>query len=98
MRHEPTAAELKFWYQVRDRRLDCWKFRRQVPIGPYIADFVCIERNLIIEIDGGQHADQIVRDTRRDAFLASEGFRVIRFWNADILTNIDGVIDTILAS
>ena len=94
MRRDPTTAEIKFWYQVRDRRLEGWKFRRQVQIGPYIADFVCLEHNLIIELDGGQHAERTEPDVIRDACLAAQGFRVIRFWNADILTNMDGVIDT----
>ena len=97
MRREPTPAELKFWYQVRDRRLEGFKFRRQVPIGRFIADFICIEHRLIIEIDGGQHAGS-EKDARRDAHMASSGYRILRFWNADVLTNMDGVIDTVLAA
>lgn len=97
MRHEPTAAELRFWYQVRDRRLEGLKFRRQVPIGNYIADFVCIEQMLIVEIDGGQHSESDA-DKLRDTFLQSQGFRVLRFWNADVLTNMAGVIDAIIAA
>ena len=97
MRREPTADELKFWYQVRDRRLEGFKFKRQVPIGPFIADFVCIERRIIVEIDGGQHSGSM-RDEKRDAFLSSEGYRVMRFWNADVLTNMSGVIDMVIAA
>jgi very-short-patch-repair endonuclease len=97
MRREPTTAELKFWYQVRDRRLEGFKFKRQVPIGPYIADFICIERRLIVEIDGGQHAES-EHDLKRDAFLTAEGYRVLRFWNFDVLTNMDGVIDMVIAA
>ena len=74
MRREPTPAEIKFWYQVRDRRLDGLKFKRQVPIGPFIADFVCLEHKLIVEIDGGQHADETGNDERREAYLKSAGF------------------------
>ena len=98
MRREPTEAELKFWYQVRNRRLDGMKFRRQVPIGRYIADFLCTEHSIIVEIDGGQHADAVEQDAARDAFLAHEGYRVLRFWNADVSTNMDGVADAILAA
>jgi very-short-patch-repair endonuclease len=95
MRCEPTVAELKFWYQVRDRRLEGFKFKRQIPVGPYIADFICIERRLIVEIDGGQHSES-EHDRKRDAFLTSEGYRVLRFWNADVLTNMEGVIDMVI--
>ena len=98
MRREPTPAEIKFWYQVRDRRLDGLKFKRQVPIGPFIADFVCLEHKLIVEIDGGQHADETGNDERREAYLKSAGFRVLRFWNHDVLTSIENVIDTVLVA
>ena len=97
MRREPTPAEIRFWYQVRDRQLDGLKFKRQVPIGPFIADFICIEHKLIGEIDGGQHGAATANDERRDAFLRSEGYRVLRFWNHDVLTNIESVMDTVLA-
>ena len=88
---------MKIWFAVRDRRLAGFKFVRQEPIGPYIADFVCREARLIVEVDGGQH-NESERDQRRDAFLASEGYRILRFWNSDVLTNMDGVLQTILAS
>ena len=74
-----------------------FKFVRQESIGPYIADFVCREAKLIVEVDGGQH-NESERDQRRDSFLTSEGYHVIRFWNSDVLTNIDGVLQTILVS
>ncbi len=73
------------------------KFKRQVPIGPYIADFLCTEYKLIVEVDGGQHAES-VRDLKRDAYLKSEGYRVLRFWNVDVLRNMDGVIDMVLSA
>jgi very-short-patch-repair endonuclease len=97
MRKEPTQAELRFWYEVRDRRLGNLKFRRQVPIGPYIADFLCSELNLIIEIDGGQHTDDVERDTVRDQFLQSQGFTVLRFWNHKVMNNMRGIAEVILA-
>ena len=79
---------------LRDRRLATFKFRRQVVIAPYIVDFVCFERRLIIEADGSHHADNRY-DERRDAFLRGEGFVVLRFWNSDIMTNSAGVFDAI---
>ena len=95
MRKEPTAAEARFWHEVRNQQLDGLKFRRQVPIGPYIADFMCVEHRLIVEIDGGQHAEAAA-DTERDEFLKSQGYAVLRFWNHDVLINIESVIDTVL--
>jgi very-short-patch-repair endonuclease len=97
LRRELTDTERKLWYVLRNRQLDGVKFRRQQPIGPFIADFVCQERRLIVEADGGQHADN-VRDARRTAFLESKGYRVLRFWNNDILTNLDGVAEVIAAA
>jgi len=97
LRRNSTDAEMKIWFAVRDRRLAGFKFVRQEPIGPYIADFVCRDAKLIVEVDGGQH-NESERDQRRDAFLATKGYRVLRFWNSDVLTNIDGVLQTILAS
>ncbi len=86
MRRRPTDAETALWRILRDRRLSTLKFRRQAPIAPYIADFVCFEHRMIIEADGSQHAESL-RDEKRDAFLASQGFVVLRFWNGDILNN-----------
>jgi very-short-patch-repair endonuclease len=96
MRHAPVSPEKKFWSRVRDRRLGGHKFKRQVLIGSYIADFVCIERKLIVELDGGQHADRKAYDEKRDAFLTDKGFRVIRVWNIDLTENIDGVMEMVL--
>jgi len=95
LRGAQTDAERKLWFALRDRRLGGFKFIRQEAIGPFIADFVCRERKLIIEVDGGQHAES-QRDAVRDAYLAREGYRVMRFWNNDVLTNREGVLLTIL--
>jgi very-short-patch-repair endonuclease len=97
LRTNATDAETKLWFAVCDRRLAGFKFVRQKPIGPYVVDFLRRDRNLIIEVDGGQHAES-KRDQVRDAYLASEGYRVLRFWNSDVLGNLDGVLETILAS
>ncbi|TGQ74496.1 MAG: endonuclease domain-containing protein [Mesorhizobium sp.] len=96
LRHGMTEAEGKLWQELRDRRLDGIKFRRQVPLGRYVADFVCVEANLIIEIDGSQHADA-ASDRSRDADLKARGFRVLRFWNDDVLRDVNAVCDTIIA-
>jgi very-short-patch-repair endonuclease len=97
LRREMTDAERKLWSALRNRQLDGAKFRRQQPIGPFIADFVCQERRLIVEADGGQHAES-AGDVRRTVFLESKGYRVLRFWNNDILTNLDGVAEIIAAA
>ncbi|TIQ27964.1 MAG: endonuclease domain-containing protein [Mesorhizobium sp.] len=96
LRREMTESEHKLWQELRDRRLDGIKFRRQSPIGKYVADFVCLEARLIIEIDGSQHADS-ESDEIRGAELKARGFRVLRFWNDDVLKDLDGVCDTIIA-
>lgn len=96
MRHEPTDAEKKFWWAVRDRRLGGYKFKRQLPLGRYIADFACIEEKLIVELDGSQHAERRAYDCERDAFLVALGFRVARFWNNEMLENPDGIAETVL--
>ncbi|MDZ4381357.1 MAG: DUF559 domain-containing protein [Parvibaculum sp.] len=95
LRVEATDAEARLWQRLRNRMLGGFKFRRQFPVGPYIADFVCIERKLIVELDGGQHADNPA-DERRTRFLELRGYRVIRFWNPDVLANTDGVLEMIL--
>jgi very-short-patch-repair endonuclease len=89
-----TDAERKLWSVLRNRQLAGAKFRRQQPIGPFIGDFVCQDNRLIVEADGGQHAEDM-RDARRTAFLESKGYRVLRFCNNDILTNLDGVAQVI---
>jgi len=95
LRRELTDAERKLWSVLRNRQLEDAKFRRQQPIGPFIVDFVCQERRLIVEADGGQHAENPV-DERRTTFLESKGYRVLRFWNNDILNNLDAVAQLIV--
>jgi len=94
MRRQPTEAESQLWLLLRDRRLADYKFRRQVPIGPYVADFVCYSANLIVEADGGQHTEN-PRDLRRDAELERRSFRILRLWNNDILARPELVLDLI---
>jgi very-short-patch-repair endonuclease len=86
-----TDAERKLCFALKDRRFAAFKFRRQVPIGPYIADFLCFESRLILDVDGGQHADS-VRDVERDNWLVRNQFRVLHFWNNDVLQNLEGVL------
>ena len=95
MRRAPTEAEERLWGALRNRRLDRLKFRRQVPIGGYIADFVCMDAKLIVEIDGTQHAESGY-DAKRDGDLRAHGFRVLRFWNDDVMRDLDSVCDTIV--
>ncbi|MFL6737575.1 MAG: endonuclease domain-containing protein, partial [Sphingomicrobium sp.] len=97
LRHEMTNAERRLWSVLRNSQLDGAKFRRQQPIGPYIADFVCQRARLIIEADGSQHAES-VSDNRRTAFLQCRGYRALRFWNNDIFENLEAVAESILAA
>ena len=97
MRREMTDAERRLWAMLRNRQLGGWKFRRQVPIGRYIADFVCMEARVVVECDGGQHAGSAY-DTERDAWLREQGYQVVRFWNGDVLREPDGVAEMILAA
>jgi very-short-patch-repair endonuclease len=97
LRQEHTAAERKLWSILRGRRLDGFKFRRQVPIDRYFVDFACFEARIIVELDGGQHAERVEYDEHRTQVLDSLGWRVIRFWNTPVLTETQGVIDAILA-
>ena len=92
MRRDATDAEKRFWVHVRNRQVSSAKFRRQWPIGDFIVDFCCPERRLVVEIDGGQHAENKC-DVERAKKLEVLGYRVIRFWNNDVLENIEGVID-----
>jgi very-short-patch-repair endonuclease len=96
LRQERTDAERKLWSILRRRKLDGWKFRRQVPIDRYFADFACMEARLVIELDGGQHSEQIEYDEGRTKVLEACGFQVLRFWNSQVLTSSDGVVQTIL--
>jgi very-short-patch-repair endonuclease len=97
MRRESTDAERKLWSCLRDRRLGGLKFRRQVPVGPFIADFLCVEHMLIVEVDGSQHFESS-RDLRRDEWLHQHGYAVLRIWNVDVLKNLDSVKATIMAA
>ncbi len=98
MRHESTLSENKFWWRVRNRHLGRYKFKRQYLIGNYIVDFVCVERLLIIEVDGGQHALQQAYDRARDEFLASRGFQVMRIWSSEVMQDIEGVLEAVLTA
>jgi len=91
LRRNMTDAERKIWQILRSQQMQGFKFRRQVPIGRYIADFVCHEARLIVEIDGGQHDHASPQESERTAFLQTEGYRVLRFWNNEVLANLDGV-------
>jgi len=98
-RERATEVEKLLWRRLRDAQLG-WKFRRQHPIGPYILDFYCHEGRLVVELDGGQHAKgrEAGRDRRRDRYLAEQGLRVLRFWNNEVLENMDGVVMAIVAA
>ena len=96
LRKTATDAESMLWFYLRDRRLGDFKFRRQRPIGPYFADFACLEAMLVVELDGGHHADATEYDQRRTQFMQRQGFRVLRFWNNDVLTQTAIVREQIL--
>lgn len=96
LRSWQTDAEQKLWLQLRGRRLEGLKFRRQVPIAGFIADFVCEDLKLVVEVDGGQHAERSERDLERTQILTDAGFVVLRFWNNEVLTNMDGALQHIL--
>ena len=95
LRKNATDCERHLWLHLRGHRLADFKFRRQQPLGPYIVDFVCFETRCIVEADGGQHSEQAEYDNRRDDWLRSQGFTVLRFWNNDILNNIEGILEVI---
>jgi len=95
LRRHATDAERLLWQHLRSRRLAGYKFRRQVVIAPYIADFVCLEPKLIVEADGGQHQEQRAYDDRRTACLEAAGYRMLRFWNHEILTETEAVLERI---
>jgi very-short-patch-repair endonuclease len=97
LRRNSTRAELRLWNNLRARALAGHKFVRQEPIGPYVVDFVCRERRLIIEVDGGQHSES-QGDKRRDRFLRERDYRVLRFWNNDVICNMTGVLEAIAAA
>jgi len=93
-RKRQTDAEQILWRHLRSKQIEGFKFRRQQPIGKYVLDFVCLEKSLVIEVDGAQHADN-KKDMERDTWLTQEGFKVLRFWNNEVLTNTKGVLEMI---
>ena len=95
LRRQSTEAEKKLWFHLRDRRFFEIKFRRQFSVGPYVVDFICYEHQLIIELDGGQHTEQRDYDARRSKYLINRGYRVVRFWNHDVLLDIDSVLEAL---
>lgn len=95
LRNQATRAERLLWQFLRNRQIQNIRFNRQVPIGPFICDFAARTAGLIIELDGGQHALTADYDIKRTTFLQQQGYRVIRFWNADVLENIEGVVTVI---
>jgi very-short-patch-repair endonuclease len=97
LRKRMTDAERLLWRQLRNRELGGWKFKRQYPVGPFIVDFICPEKWLIIEVDGGQHAENVESDMQRSAYLNKMGYRVMRFWNNEVLQETEAVLEAILA-
>ena len=95
LRTNQTEAEQRLWYHLRAHRFMGLKFKRQKPMGRYIVDFVCMERQLIIELDGGQHAEQMAYDQHRDAWLRSQGYTVLRFWNNEVMHQLEDVLEQI---
>ena len=95
LRKRSTDVEMLLWRYSRVRRMEGLKLRRQQPIGRYIVDFVCFEKKIIIEVDGGQHAVETKKDTERGEWLRSQGFKVLRFWNNEVLTNTQGVLEEV---
>jgi very-short-patch-repair endonuclease len=96
LRTTQTDAETKLWGRLRSRQLCNAKFRRQHPIGPFIADCCCVEAGVVVELDGSQHADELDRDKRRTEFMERSGYRVVRFWDNEVLENIDAVLEQII--
>jgi very-short-patch-repair endonuclease len=95
LRRDQTDAEQTLWARLRDRQLRGAKFRRQHPIGPFIADFCCPEGKVIVELDGGQHAEEVAADQKRSRFLAGQGYRVLRFCNHEVLKDTNAVLEQI---
>lgn len=96
LRNAPTDAESKLWQCLRHRQLDHCKFRRQHPFGDYILDFVCLERKIVIELDGSQHLARVEYDRIRTRFLEEAGFTVLRFWNNEVFENLEGLLEVVL--
>ena len=97
LRETMPEAERKLWYRLQASRLNGYKFSHQIPVGPYFADFCCRSARVIVELDGSQHGEQLAYDATRDAFLRAHGYRVLRFWNAMVMRDIDRVCDIIVA-
>ena len=95
LRSNMPDAEARLWYYLRASRFDGWKFRRQVPIGSFVVDFLCEQARLIVEIDGGQHAERTEADAIRTQWLREQGYDVLRYWNNEVMTNIEGVLATL---
>ena len=95
LRKTPTDAEKVLWKHLRLRQVEGHKFRRQQPLGPYIVDFVCLDRKLIVEVDGGQHLEQSASDAKRTAWLEGRGFRLLRYWNDQVLKEPEAVTEAI---
>ena len=97
LRKRMTDSERLLWRHLRNRELDGWKFRRQYPVGSFIVDFICVEKNLVIEVDGGPHAENEEQDIQCSAYLNRMGYRVFRFWNNQVMQETEGVLEAILA-
>lgn len=99
LRRNQTEAERRLWLYLKDMKREGFHFRRQCPVGPYVADFLCYSARIIIEVDGGQHGMDagIAHDRRRDEWLVENGYRVLGYWNNDVLGNTEGVMETILS-
>ena len=95
LRNNMTEAERRLWQRLKARQLHGMKFRRQQPIGHFVVDFACLERRLIVEVDGGQHAEQAQADSERSRWLESLGYQVLRFWNNEVMEHLDAVTQTI---
>jgi very-short-patch-repair endonuclease len=95
LRKRLTDTERFLWSQLRARQIEGCKFRRQTPIGKYIVDFVCHEQRVIVEVDGGQHSENTEQDSIRDKWFGEQGYKILRFWNNEVLTNIEGVLEVI---
>jgi very-short-patch-repair endonuclease len=98
LRRNQTDAERVLWFRLRDRRLDGWKFKRQMPIDRFIVDFLCADAKLIVELDGGQHDQNRERDANRTRILEAMGYLVLRYWNNDVMRNTNGVLEDILST
>jgi very-short-patch-repair endonuclease len=98
LRNRPTDAEKLLWDRLKQRQVNGLKFRRQQPIDNYIVDFACMEKRLVIEVDGGQHAADKHKDEARDYYLRCNGFRVLRFWNHEVINNMEAVLAVIWES